>query len=45
MCAMPLNSIILETEPTVIASRVAMRGADADLPLSEQVYVYSGPPL
>lgn len=30
------GGIILETEPSVIASRVAMRGADADLPLSEQ---------
>ena len=33
--------MILETEPNVIASRVAMRGADADLPLSEQVYPFS----
>ncbi|CAI5498950.1 unnamed protein product [Closterium sp. Naga37s-1] len=30
------GGVILETEPTVIANRVAMRGADADLPLSEQ---------
>ncbi|CAI5464017.1 unnamed protein product [Closterium sp. Yama58-4] len=30
------SGVILETEPTVIANRVAMRGADADLPLSEQ---------
>ena len=29
--------IILETDPSVIANRVSMRGADADLPLSEQV--------
>lgn len=29
--------IILETDADVIASRVAMRGADADVPLSEQV--------
>lgn len=34
MCRM-----ILETEAAVIASRVAMRGADADLPLSEQVRI------
>lgn len=30
------GGIILETEPNVIAGRVAMRGADSDLPLSEQ---------
>eukprot|EP00898_Chlorokybus_atmophyticus_P002429 jgi/Chlat1/3187/Chrsp22S03459 len=32
------GGIILETEPTVVASRVAMRSSDAaDIPLSEQV--------
>eukprot|EP00271_Cylindrocystis_brebissonii_P016345 TRINITY_DN39790_c0_g1_i1.p1 TRINITY_DN39790_c0_g1~~TRINITY_DN39790_c0_g1_i1.p1 ORF type:complete len:179 (+),score=56.02 TRINITY_DN39790_c0_g1_i1:252-788(+) len=30
------GGIILETEASVIAGRVAMRGADSDLPLSEQ---------
>jgi len=30
------GGIILEVEPSVISSRVSMRGADADLPLSEQ---------
>eukprot|EP00897_Mesotaenium_endlicherianum_P005799 jgi/Mesen1/5247/ME000263S04360 len=30
------GGIILETEANVIAGRVAMRGADSDLPLSEQ---------
>lgn len=30
------GGILLETDPDVIAGRVAMRGADADLPLSEQ---------
>eukprot|EP00244_Chara_vulgaris_P010228 TRINITY_DN4629_c0_g1_i2.p1 TRINITY_DN4629_c0_g1~~TRINITY_DN4629_c0_g1_i2.p1 ORF type:complete len:185 (+),score=30.28 TRINITY_DN4629_c0_g1_i2:228-782(+) len=30
------GGIILETDANVVASRVAMRGADADLPLSEQ---------
>jgi hypothetical protein len=29
--------LILETDPSTIASRVAMRGADADVPLAEQV--------
>ena len=33
-----LYRIILETEASVIAGKVAMRGADADVPLSEQVY-------
>jgi hypothetical protein len=31
--------VILETEANVIAGRVTMRGADSDLPLSEQVGV------
>jgi hypothetical protein len=30
------GGIILESDANVIASRVAMRGADADVPLSEQ---------
>jgi len=30
------NGIILESDPMVIAQRVAMKGADSDLPLSEQ---------
>eukprot|EP00899_Mesostigma_viride_P010853 jgi/Mesvir1/1976/Mv16603-RA.1 len=30
------GGLILETEPAVIASRVAMRGSDSDVPLSEQ---------
>eukprot|EP00850_Spirogloea_muscicola_P010037 SM000058S18467 [mRNA] locus=s58:32415:33736:- [translate_table: standard] len=30
------GGIILENDPNVIAGRVAMRGADTDLPLSEQ---------
>lgn len=29
--------IVLETDATIIAGRVAMRGADSDIPLSEQV--------
>lgn len=29
--------MILETDPATIASRVAMRGADSDIPLAEQV--------
>lgn len=29
--------MILETDPATIAGRVAMRGADQDLPLTEQV--------
>jgi hypothetical protein len=28
---------VLETDATIIAGRVAMRGADSDIPLSEQV--------
>ncbi len=32
-----LGRLILETDPGTIASRVAMRGADADVPLAEQV--------
>jgi len=30
------GGIILESDPSVIASRVAMKGADSDIPLSEQ---------
>ena len=30
-------SLVLETDPNVIANRVSMRGADSDLPLAEQV--------
>ena len=33
----PCGRLILETDPSTIASRVAMRGADTDVPLSEQV--------
>lgn len=29
--------VILETDPATIAGRVAMRGADSELPLTEQV--------
>jgi hypothetical protein len=29
--------VILETEASVIAGRVAMRGVDSDVPLAEQV--------
>mmetsp|Transcript_28662 Transcript_28662/g.39588 ORF Transcript_28662/g.39588 Transcript_28662/m.39588 type:complete len:179 (-) Transcript_28662:183-719(-) len=32
------GGVILETEANVIASRVTMRGADSDLPLSEQTF-------
>lgn len=32
--------LILETDPSTIASRVAMRGADTDVPLTEQVHTY-----
>eukprot|EP00854_Cymbomonas_tetramitiformis_P021220 gene21220-25496_t len=32
------GGVILETEASVIASRVTMRGADSDLPLSEQTF-------
>ncbi|KAK9836146.1 hypothetical protein WJX81_004488 [Elliptochloris bilobata] len=31
------GGLILETDPSTIASRVAMRGADADVPLAEQL--------
>jgi hypothetical protein len=31
--------VILETDPATIAGRVAMRGADAELPLTEQVWL------
>jgi len=30
------NGVILESDPMVIAQRVAMKGADSDIPLSEQ---------
>ena len=33
--------LILETDPSTIASRVAMRGADTDVPLTEQVRTYA----
>lgn len=36
-----VHRIILETDANVIAGRVAMRGADADVPFSEQVYIYA----
>mmetsp|Transcript_18903 Transcript_18903/g.60719 ORF Transcript_18903/g.60719 Transcript_18903/m.60719 type:complete len:181 (+) Transcript_18903:124-666(+) len=32
------GGIIMETEPNIIAGRVAMRGADSDVPLSEQTF-------
>ena len=32
------RSIILETDPSVVASRVSMRGGDGDVPLSEQTF-------
>lgn len=32
--------IILETDPSTIAGRVAMRGADNEIPLAEQVNQY-----
>ena len=32
------SSIILETDASVIASRVSMRGSDGDVPLSEQTF-------
>ena len=32
-----MHRIILESDANVIAGRVAMRGAEADVPLSEQV--------
>jgi len=28
--------VVLETDPTVVVNRVAMRGADSDVPLAEQ---------
>lgn len=31
--------LILETEPQMVASRVSMRGADGEVPLTEQVRV------
>jgi len=33
---MMFRRIVLETDPTVVANRVAMRGADSDIPLAEQ---------
>ena len=35
--AFSLRRIVLETEPQMIASRVTMRGAEGEVPLSEQV--------
>lgn len=32
------NGVILEVDPAIVASRVAMRGADSDVPLSEQTF-------
>jgi len=32
------GGIILETDPTVVAGRVSMRGADGEVPLSEQTF-------
>ncbi len=32
------RSIILETDPSVVAGRVSMRGSDGELPLSEQTF-------
>ena len=37
LIAVCLRSLILETDPPTIASRVSMRGADTDIPLSDQV--------
>ena len=34
----PPRSIILETDPSVVASRVSMRGGEGDVPLSEQTF-------
>ena len=31
------NSLILETDPATIASRVSMRGAESDIPLTDRV--------
>ncbi len=31
------NRLILETDPPTIASRVSMRGADSDIPLTDRV--------
>lgn len=36
-----MHRIILESDANVIAGRVAMRGADADVPLSEQVMMFT----
>jgi len=33
------KGLILETDPPTIASRVSMRGADSDVPLSDQVTI------
>jgi hypothetical protein len=35
------GGLILETDPATVASRVAMRGADTEVPLTEQVTVQS----
>ncbi len=31
------NRLILETDPATIASRVSMRGAESDIPLTDRV--------
>ncbi len=36
-CLCRERRVILETDPATIAGRVAMRGADSDIPLAEQV--------
>lgn len=36
-----MHRIILESDANVIAGRVAMRGAEADVPLSEQVMFFT----
>ena len=38
VAALCSRSIILETDPSVVASRVSMRGGDGDVPLSEQTF-------
>lgn len=35
-CGLP-DRLILETDPPTIASRVSMRGAESDIPLSDRV--------
>ena len=31
-----VRSVVLETDPTIISNRVAMRGAEREIPLAEQ---------